>query len=231
MRTLFRLRSYRAPLLGSLLFLLAGCASQTLFQSNFDTSLGQPPAQMQAVGTAGIFGPPGGEVIVPSPVGTGGRWLQVNRTTGDTGMQGVFSQFLGDGTYTFAATMFIPSGTDVASISFEPSNAPVDTPFANFMHLDFMPGNTIRIDDITNTDLTFPRDRPFLVQVTLQIGAPKSTAHIVLAGDGTSGMADYTILPPFQAASRDFGAIRIWMGFDHHGPFDATNVVVTRRIE
>jgi hypothetical protein len=214
---LLRSCSCRALLVGSMLSLLAGCASQTLFQSNFDTPLGQPPAQVQAVGTAGTFGPAGGEVIVPSPVGTGGRWLQVNRTTGDTGMQGVFSQFLGDGTYTFDATMFMPSGTDVASISFEPANAPLGTPFQNFMHLDFMPGNTIRIDDITDTNLTFPRDQPFLVQVTLQIGAPKST--------------DYTVLPPFQAASREFGAIRLWMGFDHHGPFDATNVVVTRRIQ
>jgi hypothetical protein len=215
----------------STLLLLAGCASQTLFQSNFDTPVGQPPAQMQAVGTAGVFGPPGGNVIVPSPVTTGGRWLQVNRTTADTGMQGKFSQFLGDGFYTFDATLFIPSGTDTASLSFEPSTAQLGTPFENFMHLDFLPSNRIRIDDITDTDLTFPRDQPFLVQVTLQIGAPKSTAHIVLAGAGTSGTADYTILPPFQQSSRDFGAIRIWMGFDHHGPFDATNVVVTRRIQ
>lgn len=69
------------------------------------------------------------------------------------------------------------------------------------------------------------------MQVTLQSQAPQSTAHIVLGGAGTSGVADYTILPPFQVNSRQFGAIRIWQGFDHHGAFDATNVVVTRRVQ
>ena len=58
MRTLHRLRAFRAPLVAGLLFLLTGCASQTLFKSDFDTALGQPPAQIQAVGTAGVFGPP-----------------------------------------------------------------------------------------------------------------------------------------------------------------------------
>ena len=42
------------------LTVLAGCASETLFQSNFDsTAIGQPPAPVQATGTANVFGPPG----------------------------------------------------------------------------------------------------------------------------------------------------------------------------
>jgi len=228
------MRARLALLVGSLSLLLAGCASQTLFQSNFGaTPVGQAPAPMQAVGTAGVFGAPGGAVIAPSPIGTGGNFLQVNRVGQvDVGMQGKLAQFLGDGSYTFDATMYMPSGSGTASISFEPSSAPLGSPFSSFMHLDFLDSNFVRIDDITTTGLAFPRDQPFIVQVTLQIGSPQSTAHIVLAGAGTSGSpVDYTILPPFQGASHDFGAIRIWMGFDHHGPFDATNVVVTRRIQ
>ena len=42
---------------------LSGC--EALFQSNFDaTPAGEPPAQIQATGTASVFGPPGSVVVV-----------------------------------------------------------------------------------------------------------------------------------------------------------------------
>ena len=223
---------FRSMLVGSTLLLLGGCASQTLFQSNFDTTIGQPPTPTQQVGTAAVFGPSGGAVIVASPVTTGGRWLQVSRTTADVGMQGKFAQFLGDGNYTFDATVFMPTGAGVASISFEPSSASADNPLQYFLHIDLMPDNSVRIDDLDSTKFgTFPRDQPFIVQVTLQIQAPQSTAHIVLGGTSATGIKDYTIAAPYQANSRQFGAIRIWQGYDNHGAFDATNVVVTRRVQ
>lgn len=212
--------------------LLSACASQTLFQSNFDaTPIGQPPAHVQQVGTANVSGSPGTVVVVVSPVQTGGRWVQVARPNDPVSIvafQGNFAQFAGDGSYTFDATLFIPTGMEVASVQFEQFNQPVANSFNGFMHLDFLQNGTIRIDDLPNQVFgTFPHDQPFIVQVTLHINATP-TAHIVLAGSGASGQMDYAIQTPFIPAARQFGAVRLWMGFPWSGPFDATNIVVTK---
>jgi hypothetical protein len=215
--------------------LLSACASQTLFQSNFDpTPVGQPPAHAQPVGTANVSGSPGSVVVVASPVQTGGRWVQVARPNDPVtivAFQGNFSQFAGDGSYTFDATLFIPpdpAGRTVASVQFEQFNQPVANSFNGFLHLDFLQNGTIRIDDRADQVFgTFPHNQPFIVQVTLNINAAP-TAHIVLAGAGTSGQADYTIQVPFIPAARQFGAVRLWMGFPWTGPFDATNILVTK---
>jgi hypothetical protein len=212
--------------------LLSACASQTLFQSNFDaTPVGQPPAHVQQVGTANVSGLPGNVVVVASPVQTGGRWVQVSRPSDlvtIVAFQGNFSQFAGDGSYTFDATLFIPTGQAVASVQFEQFNQPVANSFNGFLHLDFLQNGTIRIDDRPDQVFgTFPHDQPFIVQVTLNINAAP-TAHIVLAGSGASGQIDYAIQAPFIAAAHNFGAVRLWMGFPFTGPFDATNIIVTK---
>jgi hypothetical protein len=212
--------------------LLSACSSQTLFQSNFDaTPIGQPPAHMQQVGTANVSGSPGSVVVVASPVQTGGRWVQVSRPNDPVtivAFQGNFSQFAGDGSYTFDATLFIPPGQAVDSVQFEQFNQPVSNSFNGFLHLDFLQNGTIRIDDRPDTVFgTFPHNQPFIVQVTLNINAAP-TAHIALAGAGASGQTDYTIQAPFIQAARQFGAVRFWMGFPWTGPFDATNIVVTK---
>lgn len=212
--------------------LLSACASQTLFQSNFDaTPIGQPPAHAQQVGTANVSGSPGSVVVVASPVQTGGRWVQIARPSDFVtivAFQGNFAQFAGDGSYTFDATLFIPTGKAVASVQFEQFNQPVANSFNGFLHLDFLQNGTIRIDDRPDQVFgTFPHDQPFIVQVTLNINAAP-TAHIVLAGSGTSGQMDYAIQGALIGAARQFGAIRLWMGFPQSGPFDATNILVTK---
>jgi hypothetical protein len=135
----------------------------------------------------------------------------------------------GDGRYTFSATVFMPSSTaGVATIQFERKNQPLGS-IANFLHLDLMPNNKVRIDDLAATEFgVFPRDKPFIVQVTLDIGATP-TAHVVLSGDGASGTADHAILPPNIPLSRQFGAVRLAMAFPHLGNLQATNIAVTRR--
>ena len=179
-----------------------------------------------------MSGPPGRVAVVASPVQTGGRWVQVSRPNDPVNIvvfQGNFSQFAGDGSYTFDATLFIPTGQQIASVQFEQLNQPVANSFNGFLHLDFLQNATIRIDDRADKVFgIFPHDQPFIVQVTLNINAAP-TAHIVLAGAGTSGQMDYTILqgPPFPDA-RQFGAVRLWMGTPQSGPFDATNIVVTK---
>src|SRR5215469_11918482 len=221
----------RTVLCGSIAaaMLLAGCTSDTLFQSNFDsTADGQPPSHNQQVGTANIFGPPGGVVVIEPPVRPSGKWVQITRSNGPdvSGMQCVFSQFRGDGTYTFATTLYIPSGSGLATIQFETFNQAVSD-LSSFMHLDFMQDNSIRIDDNDTTKFgAFPRDQVFIVQVTLNINASSPTAHIVLSGAGASGQRDYNINTALISFARQFGAVRVWMGFPWTGSFDATNIVV-----
>ena len=64
-------------------FLVTGCATETLFRSNFDsTPVGQVPATTQAVGTAHLDGPPGSVTVIAPPVLPSGRWVQISRPTG-----------------------------------------------------------------------------------------------------------------------------------------------------
>lgn len=126
--------------------------------------------------------------------------------------------------------MFMPSGSGIATIQFETFTNPISS-LQGFLHLDFTEDNHIRIDDNEGTKFgSFPRDQPFIVQVSLNINATASTAHIVLSGAGASGERDYTVIPPFQNMSRQFGAVRLWQGFPHTGMFDATNITVTRKM-
>lgn len=214
------------------LIILTGCASETLFRSNFDqTPIDQPPATMQDTGTAHIQGPAGSVLIVAPPVLPSGKWVRISRPDGPevAGFQGTFSQFRGDSVYTFSTMMFMPSGSGIATIQFETFTNPVSSLQA-FLHLDFTNENQIRIDDNEGTKFgSFLRDQPFIVQVTLNINASASTAHIVLSGAGASGERDYTVIPALQNLSRQFGAVRVWQGFPHTGAFDATNISVTRK--
>jgi hypothetical protein len=223
----------RCVSLSALLF-LPGCARATLFQSDFDpTPVNQPPAQAQKVGTARIHGPAGNVIVIAPPVTPSGKWVQISRTTDSdiAGFQGNFSASRGDGQYTFTTTVFMPTGSGVATIQFEQFGQPVSS-VASFLHIDLMPDNKVRIDDLDGSKFgTFPRDQPFIVQVTLDINASAPKAHVVLSGAGASGTADRDIPPPFHGMARQFGAVRLWMGFPHTGRFDATNIVVTRKTD
>ncbi|GAB2574064.1 hypothetical protein GCM10027190_24950 [Spirosoma areae] len=214
------------------LLLLTSCNRETLFQSNFDpTSVNQPPATNQQVGTANVDGPVGSVKVIASPVQTGGKWVQITRTANQQSVSGLkcnLSTFKGDGEYTFSTFMFMPSGSGIATIQFEPIGQAPST-LTSFLHLDFMPDNKVRLDDDAATTFgSFPRDKIFSVVVTLRINA-SPTAHIALGGDGASGEKEHTILSPFRSIARQFGAARLWMGFPHTGSFDATTIVVNRK--
>ena len=132
------------------LLLLTNCARETLFQSNFDpTPVNQPPATNQQVGTVNVDGPAGSVKVVASPQQTGGKWVQVTRTANQQSVSGLkcnLSSFKGDGEYTFSTFMFIPSGSGMATIQFEPIGQAPST-LTSFLHLDFTPDNKVRLDD------------------------------------------------------------------------------------
>lgn len=106
--------------------------------------------------------------------------------------------------------MLMPAGAETMTIQLEQQ-----TPSNSFLHLDLLPDNQVRIDDNETTKFaTFPRDQPFIVQVTLDTtSTPK--ARFVVSGVGASGITDYTIQPSLQEFAHQFGAIRLWIGFPH----------------
>jgi hypothetical protein len=148
------------------------------------------------------------------------------------GFQGMLSHFRGPGKYTFSTFLYfpptnIPPTLSLGTIQFEPAN-PGRESLISFLHIDFMGSNQVRIDDNPNVVFgSFPRNAVFVLQVTLNTAAATPTAHIVLAGAGTSGQLDYTITPQSQALAKQFGAIRLWLGFPVASSYDATNIVVT----
>lgn len=222
---------FRSVTLAFALMVLAGC--ETLFQSNFDsTPVGQPPAAVQATGTASTFGPPGGVIVVGAPGSASGHWLQVSRADNRApiaGMVGMLAAVRGPGQYSFICAMYMPAGSGLATLSFEPFPQPQEGGLYSFLHLDFTQQNNVRINDNDATRFgTFPRNQPFDVTVSLNTAASPPTAHIALFGTGASGSADYAITDPLQFVQQ-FGAIRVWMGFPWTGYFDATDLLVTHR--
>jgi hypothetical protein len=217
---LFRV-GYNITLLGKIVFLTK---PKVLFQSDFDpTPSGDPPSQTQAVGTARVEGPPRSVIVVDPPFPHTNKWLQVSRPNGPdiASFVGVLTNVVNNGVCHFSAVVVMPSGSGVASISFE-------TAQQEFLHLDFTANNKVRIDDNPNIEFgSFARDQVFLVQVTLDTTGPQSNTRVVLSG-GASGSQDYTLMAPSQPLSHQFAAIRIWQGFPHTGRFFSTEIVVSQ---
>jgi hypothetical protein len=216
------------------LVLLGGCASETLFRSSFNSQApGQVPSTTQTVGTANVSADPGG-VIIDGPVpGSSENWVRIGRTNAQHSaiavFQGDFAKTYPAGTYNFLGALFIPSGTGLASVEFDtgPSGGP---PSTSFLHLDFTTDNNVRInDDPDNTWGIFPRNQVFTLSVSLEVTSTSAIAHMALFGTGASGTRDFTIPAPFSNFARQFGAIKVWMGFPWSGSFDATDLIVTRR--
>jgi hypothetical protein len=206
--------------------LLGGCASETLFRSKFDTT---PVGATPTIAAIGSVATEGNVTVINAPVLPSGRWVQMARPVADTApavFHARLSAVHGDGRYTFAATVFMPTGSQVSTIEFASAGA------GSFMHLDLMPDNKVRIDDVAGSEFGgFPRDKPFIVQVTFDVDATP-TAHIVLAGDGVApnSVADHSItLAPRIAAARQFSTVLLSKSFPHLGVLQATNISVTRR--
>jgi hypothetical protein len=143
-----------------------------------------------------------------------------------TALQAKFSTFSGDGSYGLLMVLFIPSKCGVVTLQFEPEqNGPTD--YTNFLHLDFMPTNTVRIDDSSTTFGTFPRDKFFTVSVNLKVTTTGTTADMTLIGAGASGNLTYTVQPVFGNLPRQIGGLRLWMGYQYAGAFKADDILVT----
>jgi len=193
----------------------------TLFSSNFDfTPNGAAPSPTQAIGTASVQG---SVTVVPPPFPSTLKWLSIDGgqlPTNGASFVGNLTEVDGPGVYTFSASLFIPTGSSVSSISFQSAQG------EEAMHIDFTSDNKVRIDDLTEFG-SFMRDQIFLLQTTLNISETQSTAVITVSGGGAGGSLNYTIPQPEQPNSLLFSAIRLWKGFGDPGLFYATSVVVT----
>jgi hypothetical protein len=225
-----RLAQLPGILLLAVFLLMSGCASQTVFQSNFDRfGTGIPPIGPEKVGTTAVDPLSDQYVHVASSHGNNVVITRADHVdpVPAAALQCKFAQFQGDGVYVLSTVLYMPTGTGAATIQFETFDQTVGDYGHGFLHIDLMPDNTLRIDDNDATKFgTFPRDQEFVLQVTLKIN-PAPTAHIVLAGAGASAELDYPILPPFVPLARQYGSVRLWMGTPWTGSFIASNVVVT----
>lgn len=196
----------------------------TLFSSSFDfTANGATPSPVQAVGTASVAGPANSVIVVQPPFASTLKWVEINGgqlPTNGASFVGNLTAVNGPGVYTFSASLFVPTGSSVCSISFQSAQGD------EAMHIDFTADNKVRVDDVTEFG-SFVRDKVFLVQTTLNITTTQSTAVIAVSGGGAAGSLNYTLTPPGQRNSLLFGAIRVWKGFGDPGLFYATSIVVT----
>ena len=206
------------------MFMLAGCGSTTIILRATVTSdtVGAPPSTTQQVGTVTVEVGAGSVLVATPPSGVSGNWVEIShptRTTPETGLQGKFKGLHGNGNYVLLAALFIPTGCEVVTLQFESLSG---SSYASFLHLDFMPNNTVRIDDSSTTFGTFPRDKVFTVSVNLEIG-PLTKAHMQLLGADASGDLDYDVGSPAQ----QFAGVRFWMGFQWVGAFKVADISVT----
>src|SRR5579862_498364 len=186
----------RVPLLvaAGVLLLLAGCASETLFQSSFNSNaVGSPPSPTQAVGTVQVSGDPGSVVIVGPVPNSSENWVKITRASAANNqaaisvLQGNFSKTYPGGTYGFLGAIFIPSGSGLASVEFDTSPFALP-PSTSFLHLDFLESGMVRFDDDPGVTFgTFPHDQFFTLSVGMDITSTTAVAHVTLFGTGTSG--------------------------------------------
>lgn len=169
--------------------------------------------------------------LIAPPPGGSIPWKQVRapgKPTPRTAILSDVSQFRGDATYTLTASVVIPRDAGVVTLQFEPFGHG-QTAYGNFLHLDFLPDSTVRVDDKSSVVFgTFPHDQIFVVVVTLNVSASSAKAHFGLLGAGASGSLDYTVDPLLQKVALQFGAVRFWTRSRHTGSFTADDALATR---
>jgi hypothetical protein len=122
-----------------------------------------------------------------------------------------------------------PTNPD-ATVEFDTSPQ-AGPPSQGFLHLDFTPNNTVKINDDNNQVFgTFPRDQFFTLAVSMVITSTSATAHLNLYGSGASGTKDVNIVNNAPLSwPQQFGEVQFYMGFPWNGWFDVSNILVTRK--
>jgi hypothetical protein len=216
----------RISMLGAV-SLLAGCATPTLFRSNFDTSdVGAAPTGAQFRGTLALVGPAGSAQVINPPDGSSGNWLQAGSGQAPSGIIGRFTAQPAPGVFHFASVLDLPAGAGTGAITFNAAQSAGQASPPAFLTLQFLPNDRVQINnDPATTFGGFARNTPFQVLVTLDTAAARPTAHIVLAGAGASGSADTTIADATLA--QRFDSVAVLAAANTPTTIAATNIAVT----
>jgi hypothetical protein len=212
--------------------LLSACTTTTLLEVRFDADVpGTPPLTTQTLGTVVVDNGGGSVVVVdtPSPDLTPTKWARISHPTSNTpqtSMRAMMSAPAGDGSFTVTTLLYVPTGGAVATVQLEPYGMP-ESSYVSFLHVDLLADGTVRINDGAQTFGRFPHDQPFILSIHMDVSGSGATARVALAGAGTSGSADVAI--PLLSFARQFGAVRIWMGYQFSGQFFVDDVLVVER--
>jgi hypothetical protein len=213
-----------------------GCDAVTVLQVNMaDEVLGATPQVNQEVGVATTTEGRGASVRVaqvPATTGETGKWVRISRAPNQQGipsdipsLRARFAQSQLDGQYLTTMRLFVPAGSGVATVQFEPFTGP---DLFGFFHVDLLPSGQVRLnDDSTLVFGSFPHGQVFSLAVSFTITPTSATATVTLLGAASGSMENVSIPVPLQFA-RQFGAVRLLMGFPHIGSFFADGLTVLR---
>ena len=224
-------RILRIAALLALPLLSVACNSTTVLLANFNAEpVGAPPAFNQPTGTVVLDEQGTGTVRVavsPIPTSPGNKWARGTNTapnTGTSALRAQFDGFHGPGKYNVVAALFIPTGAGAVTLQLEPASGGASS-FVNFLHVDFMPENDVRLNDDNATRFgSFPRDQSFVVSINVDTASTPRKATVTLLGGVATGSRD-VVLP---SLSTQFGAVRVWMGFQFQGSFFVDDILVTK---
>jgi hypothetical protein len=217
-----------------LVLLMSACPSTTLLSVKFNAdAVGAAPGATQTVGTLSLDDGAGSIQVVeqPAPTVSATKWVRLSHPASpspQTSMRGQMTASAGDGSSTLTAALYIPAGTGVVTVQLEPFGMP-ETSYFNFIHVDLMPDGVLRIGDGPTTFGHFPHDQVFILVLNITASSAAATVRVSLLGSGTSGSLDVPIPAPLLNAARQFGAVRIWMGFQHKGQFYVDDVLVSKK--
>jgi hypothetical protein len=212
--------------------LLSACTTTTLLEVRFDADTpGAPPSVTQTMGTVLVDNGGGSVVVVDRPATdlAAGNWARIAHPTSNTpqtSMRAMMSAPAGDGSFTITTLLYVPTGGAVATIQLEPFGLP-ESSYASFLHVDLLADGTVRINDGAQVFGHYPHDQVFILSIDMDVSGSGATARVALAGADTSGSADVAI--PLLSFARQFGAVRIWMGYQFSGQFYVDDVLVVKR--
>ncbi len=227
----FTLRPLALPAAVAAFAMLGGCSTVTVFSSNFNASTpGSAPNPTQTVGTVQSSGD---VTVIHGIGGSNENWVMLRRNPGQETALPTMNAFISpastsNGSYSLLCAMNVGTMDGPATVSFMtgPGGAPANQ---EIFHIDLQKDGTLRVDDDPKTVFGhFPHDANFDLAVTMDATASPPVAHISVLGSDTSGTLDYPLKTPAQFATF-FGAVQYWIGFNWHGMFHVTDILVTKR--
>jgi hypothetical protein len=227
------------------LLLLSGCATQTIFQSSFNSNqIGAPPAVNQAVGTITVGSGPAFEhagsvlVVAPQP-GDTHNWVQLstaNNSEMGANMTCTSLAVALTNSVSFLANLYIPSGNTTPMV-FLGQITPNGAVTNQILQINFRQDNQVELSTTSPTITgivpnvvtnfgTFPRNQTFSIAIVLHITTTKTTGSIRLGGTGASGsVTDTPLRWPIYDASGSILGLNFGMPAAAAGSYEVNDIL------